>query len=78
MYWFRYLEHMSDYLYSFFRRAKPLFDLTELQEKASKELEANWQKGKIPGWEEIANETSDPGLYCNACKFLISAVKSQM
>ncbi|KAI8146779.1 hypothetical protein BJV82DRAFT_643323 [Fennellomyces sp. T-0311] len=63
-----YLDHMSEYLYSFFRRAKPLFDLTEMEEKAKKELEENWQQGKVAGWEEIANETSDPGLYCNACQ----------
>ncbi|CDS07257.1 hypothetical protein LRAMOSA01206 [Lichtheimia ramosa] len=64
----QYLQDTCDYLCSFFRRAKPLFDLDELERKAQQELEEKWSTGQLPGWEEIANESNTPELYCNACQ----------
>ncbi|KAG2220303.1 hypothetical protein INT45_009936 [Circinella minor] len=63
-----YLNDLSEYLYSFFRRAKPLFDLAELEEKVRQELDEKWEKGQLVGWEEIGNEMLDPELYCQACQ----------
>ncbi|KAI8379558.1 uncharacterized protein BYT42DRAFT_598546 [Radiomyces spectabilis] len=63
-----YLDHFKQYLYSFFRRANPLYNLTELEEKAKRELDENWAAGKIPGWEEVATDDADESLFCVACQ----------
>jgi hypothetical protein len=61
-----YLNALFDYLYNFFRRAKPLFDLNELESKARQSFDEEWKQGKVPGWEEI--ETADQSLFCPACE----------
>ncbi|KAI9316112.1 hypothetical protein BX666DRAFT_1955246 [Dichotomocladium elegans] len=66
----KYLDAMCDYFYSFFRRAKPLFDLDELKHKSREELDEKWTKGELPGWEEMKDlsEKSTADLYCNVCQ----------
>ncbi|KAI9468682.1 hypothetical protein BDB00DRAFT_863467 [Zychaea mexicana] len=64
----QYLDHLKTYLYSFFRRAKPLFDLVEMEKQVDKDLEEKWEKGQIPGWEEIGNDMVDSDVYCEACQ----------
>ncbi|KAI8989387.1 hypothetical protein BDB01DRAFT_781602 [Pilobolus umbonatus] len=61
-----YLDALLDYLHSFFRRAKPLYDLNELNQLAQTEFDDLWAKGQIKGWENIEN--SDQSLFCAACQ----------
>ncbi|KAI8885730.1 hypothetical protein K501DRAFT_245453 [Backusella circina FSU 941] len=61
-----YLNALFDYLYNFFRRAKPLFDLQALEKKTRLGFDDEWKQGKVPGWEEI--ETVDHNLFCPACE----------
>lgn len=65
----RYLDELRAYLVSFFRRARPLFDLDDLETKARKEFEEKWVQGKVPGWEDVAAAHADASLYCKACRY---------
>ncbi|KAI8072181.1 uncharacterized protein B0P05DRAFT_549208 [Gilbertella persicaria] len=57
-----YLNQLKDYLYGFFRRAKPLFDLKSLEQKAWETFDQEWQQGQVKGWE------TRHGLFCEACQ----------
>lgn len=46
-----YLEHVLDYLVSFFERSEPLQDLGRIFSKVETEFEELWADGKILGWE---------------------------
>lgn len=46
-----YLADLKAYLVSYFERTRPLFDMKELHQKATAEVEQNWDAGKVPGWE---------------------------
>ncbi|KAI7907060.1 uncharacterized protein BX663DRAFT_426963 [Cokeromyces recurvatus] len=61
-----YLNELFDYLESFFHRAKPLYDLGELEEKALKEFNEAWSEGQVKGWEDMDNQ--DNNLFCQACQ----------
>ncbi|KAG0169118.1 hypothetical protein DFQ28_003927 [Apophysomyces sp. BC1034] len=63
-----YLDKLAQYLASYFRRAKPLFDLKELEEKSSLAFDERWKEGKVEGWEDIANGNTDSNLFCAACQ----------
>ncbi|CAA6659014.1 unnamed protein product [Spirodela intermedia] len=46
-----YLEHLLEYLISFFQRTEPLQDLDRIYIKVEAEFEEQWEDGKIIGWE---------------------------
>ncbi|XP_078429865.1 splicing factor-like protein [Wolffia australiana] len=46
-----YLEHLLDYLISFFQRTEPLQDPDRIFAKVETEFEEQWEAGKIIGWE---------------------------
>ncbi|ORY95836.1 hypothetical protein BCR43DRAFT_459761 [Syncephalastrum racemosum] len=62
-----YLDQLRSYLESFFRRAHPLFDLKTLQQKAQQEIDEKFDKGEMPGWEDVADKESQ-GIFCEACQ----------
>lgn len=61
-----YLQDLYDYLYSFTRRARPLFNVSELEQKTQDEFNKDWEQGQVTGWEDSVNEQQ--GLYCQACQ----------
>ncbi|KAI8979810.1 hypothetical protein BDF20DRAFT_871845 [Mycotypha africana] len=61
-----YLNNLYDYLYGFYRRAKPLYNLNELETRAREQFEENWRQGKVKGWEQV--EAGDASLFCKACQ----------
>ncbi|GAA5801610.1 hypothetical protein EDC94DRAFT_543742 [Helicostylum pulchrum] len=60
-----YLNQLFQYLYGFFRRSKPLYDIAALEEEALPEFNQQWEQGKVPGWDV---DTSNQGLFCPACQ----------
>src|SRR4051812_34383296 len=69
----RYLETMRSYFEDFFRRAKPLFNVTELRATARAKIDTEWRDGRVAGWEKAAGaeEELESGLFCPACKYLL-------
>ncbi|KAL0075349.1 hypothetical protein J3Q64DRAFT_1755063 [Phycomyces blakesleeanus] len=63
-----YLDSMVAYLRSFFERAKPLFDVGELENRARKEFEEAWDEGRVSGWEWSTQEKPGEALFCEACQ----------
>lgn len=61
-----YLNELFQYLYSFFRRAKPLYDIAALEEEALLEFNDQWDQGKVTGWEDVDSTNHD--LFCPACQ----------
>lgn len=61
-----YLTELFQYLHSFFRRAKPLYDITALDEEALLEFNEQWEQGKVAGWEDV--DSKNHGLFCPACQ----------
>lgn len=61
-----YLSNLHDYLYNFFRRARPLYNVQELEQKTQEQFSKEWEEGKVKGWEESVNEQQ--GLFCQACQ----------
>lgn len=61
-----YLNQLFDYLHSFFRRAKPLYDLKSLDAEALAEFNTQWEQGQVAGWEDV--DTSNQELFCPACQ----------
>jgi splicing factor 3A subunit 3 len=61
-----YLNQLFEYLHSFFRRAKPLYDLSTLEQEALVEFNQQWEQGQVKGWEEV--DTSNHSLFCAACQ----------
>ncbi|PKA61495.1 hypothetical protein AXF42_Ash014412 [Apostasia shenzhenica] len=51
-----YLEHLLEYLISFFERTEPLQDPGKIFSKVESEFEDQWAEGKIPGWENHFHE----------------------
>jgi splicing factor 3A subunit 3 len=60
-----YLNALHDYLYNFFRRSKPLFDINALEEEALLEFNKQWEQGEVAGWDV---NTSNQDLFCAACQ----------
>lgn len=46
----RYIEGLSDYLYSYMTRVKPLFDIDAELEHTRADFEKKWIEGTFPGW----------------------------
>lgn len=46
----RYIEVLSDYLYNYMTRVKPLFDIDTELEHAQEDFEKKWAEGTFPGW----------------------------
>ncbi|KAL5989342.1 hypothetical protein ACLOJK_010232 [Asimina triloba] len=46
-----YLEHLLEYLISFFMRTEPLQDLDRIFQKVETEFEEQWTDGNVVGWE---------------------------
>ncbi|KAI7889086.1 uncharacterized protein EV154DRAFT_290936 [Mucor mucedo] len=61
-----YLNELFQYLHSFFRRAKPLYDIAALEEEALLEFNDEWEQGKVAGWEDVDSTNHD--LFCPACQ----------
>lgn len=61
-----YLNELFEYLHGFFRRAKPLYNLSALEEEALAEFNQQWEQGQVKGWEEVDN--SNQSLFCPACQ----------
>lgn len=60
-----YLNQLYDYLHSFFRRSKPLYDIDALDEEALTEFNQQWEQGQVVGWDL---DTSNHDLFCTACQ----------
>ncbi|KAI9361456.1 hypothetical protein BD770DRAFT_425804 [Pilaira anomala] len=60
-----YLNELFQYLHGFFRRSKPLYDITALEEEALPEFNQQWEQGKVPGWDL---DTTNHDLFCPACQ----------
>lgn len=45
---------MLDYLYSFIQRAKPLLNIEEELQNATKDFEGKFESGNFPGWPKEA------------------------
>ncbi|KAG0762578.1 hypothetical protein G6F57_005117 [Rhizopus arrhizus] len=63
----QYLNQAIDYLYDFFRRARPLYDVTKLETAAKEEFDRLWQSGELEGWKDVIGN-ADQSLYCAACQ----------
>ena len=50
----KYLNTLLDYLYSFIQRAKPLLNIEEELQNATKEFEGKFESGNFPGWPKEA------------------------
>ncbi|CEP10293.1 hypothetical protein [Parasitella parasitica] len=61
-----YINQLFDYLHSFFRRAKPLYNITELEDEALDEFNRQWASGQVKGWEQV--DTKNEELFCPACQ----------
>lgn len=61
-----YINQLFDYLHSFFRRAKPLYNIAELEEEALEEFNRQWELGQVKGWEQV--DTKNEELFCPACQ----------
>ncbi|RUS25551.1 hypothetical protein BC938DRAFT_471988, partial [Jimgerdemannia flammicorona] len=61
---------LKSYFEDFFRRAKPLFNITDLRSTARATFEEQWREGKVIGWEKQAGaeEEMESGLFCPACE----------
>ncbi|XXG89988.1 hypothetical protein AAC387_Pa12g1862 [Persea americana] len=60
-----YLEHLLEYLMSFFQRTEPLQDLDRIFLKVEAEFEEQWAAGKVLGWENkgLEDEVIDLDYY---------------
>ncbi|KAK4521980.1 uncharacterized protein ATC70_004519 [Mucor velutinosus] len=61
-----YINQLFDYLHSFFRRAKPLYNTAELEEEVLEEFNRQWELGQVKGWEQV--DTKNEELFCPACQ----------
>ncbi|KAI8643536.1 hypothetical protein BD408DRAFT_414722 [Parasitella parasitica] len=61
-----YINSLFDYLHSFFRRAKPLYNIAELEDEALDEFDTQWELGQLKGWEQV--DTKNEELFCPACQ----------
>jgi splicing factor 3A subunit 3 len=61
-----YLNQLFEYLHGFFRRAKPLYDLSTLEQEALAEFNQEWEQGQVKGWEQV--DTGNQSLFCAACE----------
>ncbi|KAI8084807.1 uncharacterized protein BX664DRAFT_387491 [Halteromyces radiatus] len=59
-----YLDHLHNYLHSFFRRAKPLEDVSALENQAKIDFEKEWNTN---GGNDH-NMTNNDELFCRACQ----------
>ncbi|KAL9674372.1 hypothetical protein QQ045_030644 [Rhodiola kirilowii] len=59
-----YLESLLEYLVYFFERTEPLQDLDRVFSKVEAEFEAQWENGKVHGWENegLENGHHDPKI----------------
>ncbi|RUS17999.1 hypothetical protein BC937DRAFT_89252, partial [Endogone sp. FLAS-F59071] len=66
----QYLDTMRSYFEDFFRRAKPLFNITQLHTIARAKYDEEWREGRVVGWEKPAGaeEELESGLFCPACE----------
>ncbi|CAO3584513.1 unnamed protein product [Absidia cylindrospora] len=64
-----YLEHLHNYLHSFFRRAKPLEDITSLENNAKVDFEHTWNEN---GGNDQTMAEDQSGLFCQACQKLFT------
>lgn len=65
-----YLDHLHNYLHGFFRRSKPLEDVTSLEQQAKLEFEEKWN-GSNGGNDQTKAEDAT-GLFCKACQKLFT------
>lgn len=63
-----YLEHLLEYLISFFQRTEPLQDLDRIFLKVETEFEEQWADGKVLGWENkgLEDDVIDLDYYSTA------------
>ena len=47
-----YLKSLYNYLASFIKRSKPLFDFDNFMKEIEKSFEEKFSNNKMPGWEE--------------------------
>ncbi|XP_020527853.1 splicing factor SF3a60 homolog isoform X2 [Amborella trichopoda] len=61
-----YLDHVLDYLTSFFQRTEPLQDVDRIFSKVEAEFEERWADGNVHGWEgkglENGNSTNQGAI----------------
>lgn len=64
---------MRSYFEDFFRRAKPLFNISQLQATTRAKFDDEWREGRVIGWEKPAGaeEELESGLFCPACEHLL-------
>jgi len=64
-----YLEALYGYLVDFAKRAFPLADIKTLVAGATREFDALWANGSVPGWpkEEATETVASEGIWCSAC-----------
>ncbi|XP_031572757.1 splicing factor 3A subunit 3-like [Actinia tenebrosa] len=51
----RYIQAMFDYLYGYFQRVEPLYDVDKELSSLEDEFELQWIQGKFPGWQKDAS-----------------------
>eukprot|EP00879_Flechtneria_rotunda_P009192 GHRR01009625.1.p1 GENE.GHRR01009625.1~~GHRR01009625.1.p1 ORF type:complete len:514 (+),score=175.71 GHRR01009625.1:1274-2815(+) len=47
-----YLQRLLDYLLSFYERTQPLSQVHKQMAKLKDDIEAAWEQGQVPGWED--------------------------
>lgn len=73
--YFKYLGSLMNYLEDFMRRTRPLENLDKLFTEISKDFNAAWEKGEVPGWGKDDEKTSKggaatagAGIWCADCE----------
>ncbi|KAK3741615.1 hypothetical protein QZH41_019259, partial [Actinostola sp. cb2023] len=51
----RYLQALLDYLYMYFQRIEPIYDIDKELASLTHEFEMQWAQGKFPGWQKDAS-----------------------
>ncbi|KXN74573.1 splicing factor 3A subunit 3-like protein [Conidiobolus coronatus NRRL 28638] len=64
-----YLKNLKEYLESYFKRAKPLYNLEALQSDSLTKFNEHLEKGTVPGWDNLDLKSKEKAinLFCKAC-----------
>lgn len=64
------MKNLKEYLESYFKRAKPLYNLEALQSDSLVKFNEQLEKGTVPGWDNLDLKSKEKAisLFCKACK----------
>ena len=66
-----YLDSLKDYLSSFLKRSRPLYDVQQFENNVNQTFSAKYSEGRLPGWENNEDYFDDIKMqYCPPCKKL--------